>query len=68
MESRVGCEVGVWSRAVVGGTLKGEVHRHVERRWEYAREMQQDQVPADTGQLFTCRPDINTGCGLPQGG
>ena len=49
--------MGVWSRAVVGGILKDEVHRHVERRWEYEREMQPDQVPADTGQLFICRPD-----------
>ena len=53
---------------MVGGILKDEVHRHVERRWEYEREMQPDQVPADTGQLFICRPDISTVCGLPWGG
>ena len=41
--------MGVWSRAVVGGILKDEVHRHVERRWEYEREMQPDQAPADKG-------------------
>lgn len=60
--------MGVWSRVAVGGILKDEVHRHVERRWEYERERQPDQVPADTGQLFICRPDISTVCGLPWGG